>query len=117
MIHDHVMVFVIGVGAAFIGAVSALISQVDAANTDNVGVIVTAVASTASAGALAYVVRQIIAGTLVHRDPASAETALRELTKKVADLVDQAHHRETDYRDVMIRPHIHRSDDHEEPHH
>lgn len=76
-----------GVFASFILATVAFLGQLDPSSTTDPATLITGASASVSAGALVYVVRQIATGKLVHRDPAIAESANRQLA-------EEAHNRE-----------------------
>ena len=70
--------------AAF-GAFFGIIAQADLNTVSNSGLLVTGGSAGVSAGALAYVVRQIASGKLVHRDVARAEEENRALARSAQE--------------------------------
>jgi len=63
-----------------------LFAQVDAGGGIGAGTVVPATALTATSGALVWVVKQIAAGNLVHRDPAAAEAELAKAASELAEI-------------------------------
>ena len=92
------------VGSLFVTSTLGLVAQIaqDGAAAGDTSLWISSAATGATATALVYVVRQIAAGNLVHRNPHTAETQLAELVKRVSDLVDEGHERERDYRDLLM---------------
>ena len=66
---------------AALGALGGVVAQTDLGAAGNTGLLITGGSASASAAALAYVVRQIVSGRLVHRDVAEAEEANRRIAE------------------------------------
>ncbi len=90
-------------GAFAMGAGSVWAQIEQGAGTGDASLWVTGGGAAAVAGALVYVVRQVASGQLVHRAPHTAEQQLTDLTKRVAELVEEGHKREDDYREMLLR--------------
>lgn len=87
-----------GLVTAFTAALSAggwliALAQADLEGTA-INTIIPATALTATTGALVWVVRQIISGTLVHRDPAKASEEMREALEASTKALEGAGRRE-----------------------
>lgn len=82
-------------------ALVGVLSQVDPLGTNTAAYISGGAAITTS-GALAYVVRMIATGKLVHREPATAEAKLLVLLDKVNETLNETLKREDDYREMLI---------------
>lgn len=68
-----VVIGVAGALASSLAAFAGILAQANLGAAENTGLLITGGASTASATALAYVIRQVATGKLVHRDVAQAE--------------------------------------------
>lgn len=79
-----------------------LIAQTTGGGGDAVSTIIPATALTATSGALVWVVKQIVAGSLVHRDPATAEIKLVEVVEKLATLTETGQRNEKVLHDLLI---------------
>lgn len=61
---------------------------------DPVGTVIPAAALTATSGALVWVVKQIVGGNLVHRDPAEAIAKLADALDRMNDIAEKGLERE-----------------------
>ena len=64
--------------------------------------IIPAAALTATSGALVWVVKQIVGGSLVHRDPARAETVLAEAVTKLVEVHEASARREETLTNLLL---------------
>ena len=78
-----------------------LMGQISGSGGADSGLMISGAATTATATALVYVVRQIATGQLVHREPIAAESSLTALVDRVTDLAEQAHKREEQYESML----------------
>ena len=95
--------FVIGSFGSLILAATTLVGQINSgADVGDTSLWISGAATTATASALVYVVRQIASGNLVHRAAAQAETQLTELVRVVTEVAEEGHQREQDYRQMLM---------------
>lgn len=55
------------------------------------------------AGALVWVMKQVVSGTLVHRDPATAEKKLADTSDRLAQLLEESLKREAMLTDFLLK--------------
>lgn len=96
-------IVVIGTMLVSISAHVAQLAQSAAASADTVQQLIPAAALTGTSGALVWVVKQVVGGKLVHRDPAEAIEQLRKTLDKSNDLLERAGERENRLIELLTR--------------
>jgi predicted aconitase len=87
-----------------LGSISAYAVQLaQTASADTVQQLIPAAALTGTSGALVWVVKQVVGGKLVHRDPAEASERLRVALERAAELLERAGEREDRLIDHLSR--------------
>ena len=82
-----------------------VLAQLDGSvgSNDTVTTLIPAAALTTTSGALVWVVKQIVGGKLVHREPAEAQARLADSLKSVASLAEKSIEREKIYVDLLLK--------------
>lgn len=76
-----------------VASAAMLVAQIDT-STSTITPVVSAAALTTTSGALVWIVKQIVSGNLVHRDPEAAQKALIEALERNVEVIRDAHRRE-----------------------
>lgn len=82
--------------------VNMIFAQQDIAGGATATTIIPAAALTGTSGALVWVVKQIVSGNLVHRDPAAASAKLTDVVERNTAAIERAAEREQTLTDLLI---------------
>ena len=100
----HFKVALVTLAALTLAAIQAAwtLAVTAAGDGGTIETVIPAAALTATSGALVWVVKQVVSGNLVHRDPAAATTKLAEALQQSNKIAERALERENVYAKLVL---------------